>query len=217
MGYEMKLSSSPKGLFFVLAMLLLCGPVVSGCTVVSAEQGVTGFQFTDKRWLSVRESSYSAADQLIKQALEHGFLKPGMPLVSTTLTDVNRVGKSSGLGRIVADEVGARFTQSGYPITEIRLRNAINIVQDEKKESIGGEYMLSRDTAELVRKAKAAGILTGTYAIGKDSVFVSLRLVAVTTGKVVAAYDYVLFMSDDVKALTRDTDDKRTNFFNENP
>lgn len=196
-----------------LLALWLAAPALSACTVVAAEQGVTGFQFTDKRWLSVRESSYSAADRLIEQAFENGFLQTGMPLVSTTLTDVNRVGKSSGLGRIVADQVGARFTQRGYPVTEIRLRNGISIVQDERKESVGGEYMLSRDTEALVRKAKASGILTGTYAVGKDSVFVSLRLVAVTTGKVVAAYDYVLFMSDDVRTLTRDNDARRTRFF----
>ncbi len=216
MGHKMKKPVRNGPLTLTLALTLaLALPALSGCSFVPSEQGVNGFQFSDKRWLSVQESSHSAADRLIKQAEEHGFLKPGIPLVSTTLTDVNHVGKSSGLGRIVADQVGARFTQKGYPVTEIRLRNAVNITQDDKKPSIGGEYMLSRDTAELVRKAKAAGILTGTYAIGKDSVFISLRLVAVTTGKVVSAYNYALFMNDDVKALTHNDDDRmQASFFN---
>lgn len=202
--------------FAVLAAaVVLGGGALSGCTVVSAEQGVTGFHLTDKRWLSVRESSYAAADRLVDQAVANGFLKTGMPLVATTLTDVNRVGSSSGLGRIVADQVGARFTQRGYPVTEVRLREGISIVQDEDRQSVGGEYMLSRDTEALVRKAKAAGVLAGTYAVGKDSVFINLRLVAVTTGKVVAAYDYALFMNDDVKTLTHNADGRRMRFFSE--
>lgn len=209
-----RLEKSARAAAFALA-LLTGGTVLTSCTVTQAEQGVVGVQLTDKHWLSVRESSYSAADRLVAQARENGFLKPGMPIVSTTLTNVNRIGKSSGLGRIVADQVGSRFTQRGQPVTEIRLREGVRVVQDDVRESVGGEYMLSRDTAALVRKAKASGILTGTYAVGKDSVFISLRLVAATTGKVVAAYDYSVYMTDDVKALTRDEEDRRTKFFNE--
>lgn len=166
--------------------------------VVAALAGCSRYDMPSTAALSpgIQSSSYRAVDQLLKQS------QPSGTVAVATINDINMMESSSPLGRIIADQVGARFAQLGHDVSEIRLRNDIN-VQQSMDTSWDGEYVLSRDRTQLAAKTNARTVVTGTYALGADSVLVNLRMIDVNTARVLAAHDYSLPMSDDVRRLTR--------------
>lgn len=148
---------------------------------------------------SVQTSSYKAADELSKQS---GGAGAGGTIAIATIADGSLIETSSPLGRMISDQLGARFVQIGYNVSEVRLRNDIN-VQQSYDGVWDGEYVLSRDRTQLAAKTNARAVVSGTYAVGTDSVLVNLRMVDVTSARVLAAYDYSLPMTDDVRRLVR--------------
>lgn len=146
---------------------------------------------------SVQTTSYKAADELSKQSGA-----PQGTIAVATISDSSMIETSSPLGRMISDQLGARFVQLGYNVSEVRLRNDIN-VQQSYDGVWDGEYVLSRDRTQLAAKTNAKSVVSGTYVVGSDTVLVNLRMIDVNTARVLAAYDYSLPMTDDVRRLVR--------------
>lgn len=188
----------------VLTALCLAGSALALSACGPKVWGPAG-PVSEARWLSLTESSYAAVDNLIHEAGPD--LNPAMgPLVVTTLSDIDRLETSSPLGRMIAEQASARFTELGYPVSEIRLREELNVHQRGSQADRNGEFMLSRSPSALREVVGAGAVLAGTYAVAKNSIFVNMRLIRVGDGKVLAAHDYSLVMTPDIAALTR-TDD----------
>ena len=64
-----------------------------------------------------------------------------------------------------------------------------------------GEMMLARDPKALVGAPAYSAILTGTYAVGESSVFVSLKLIRADTAQILAAADFVARRTEDANSL----------------
>ncbi|HOB61800.1 MAG TPA: FlgO family outer membrane protein [Candidatus Competibacteraceae bacterium] len=138
-------------------------------------------------------ANYGAADALLARA---SWLKERRePLLAATFVDINNLEMSSGLGRVIGEQVGSRFAQEGFTVVEIKMRNNIFV-----KEG-AGEFMLSRSVKEISQSQNAAAVIAGTYAVGRQSVFVNARLIRATDSLVLASYDYVLPLGPDAKAL----------------
>lgn len=146
---------------------------------------------------AIQSASYKAANELSKQSGA-----PQGTLAIATISDSSLIETSSPLGRMISDQLGARFVQLGYNVSEVRLRNDIN-VQQSYDGVWDGEYVLSRDRTQLAAKTNARSVVSGTYVVGSDSVLVNLRMIDVTSARVLAAYDYSLPMTDDVRRLVR--------------
>jgi TolB-like protein len=138
-------------------------------------------------------ASYSAADALLRN-LGH-FPDLRKPILVATLVNINDLQASSGFGRMSAEQIGARLANSGLPVAEIKLRDSI-LVQEGK-----GELMLSRDARALAHSRGAQALVVGTYATGHDAVYVNVRMVSASDGRVLSAVDYVVPMTRDVAAL----------------
>lgn len=139
------------------------------------------------------DANYGAADALLTRA---PWLKDRRePLLAATFVDINNLETSSGLGRVVGEQIGSRFAQQGFTVVEIKMRNNIFV-----KEG-AGEFVLSRSVKEISQSQNAAAVIAGTYAVGRQSVFVNARLIRATDNLVLAAYDYVLPLGPDAKAL----------------
>lgn len=139
------------------------------------------------------DASYAAADALLARA---PWLKERRePLLATTFVDINNLEMSSGLGRVIGEQVGSRFAQQGFTVIEIKMRNNIFVAEGT------GELMLSRSVREISQSHNAAAVITGTYAVARQSVYVTARLIRATDNLVLAAYDYVLPYGPDAKAL----------------
>ena len=59
-----------------------------------------------------------------------------------------------------------------------------------------GEFLLSRNRKALMTMPNAAAVVTGTYAVSYDKVYVSLKLVAVGDARVISGADFVVPLRD---------------------
>ncbi len=182
-----------------VAALLAGGAVtMSACSHHSA---FPAGPLLEAHWLSLKESSYAAADALSAQAMPG--VNASTPILVGTLSDINEIETSSALGRMITEQIGARFVQLGYTVNEIKLRTSVNVRQTSQSED-AGEYLFSRLPHALTDEQKAGAIISGTYAVARDSVLINVRLVEASTGKVVAAEDYGIKMTPDVAKLLSD-------------
>lgn len=162
-----------------LAVILPLTLAVVGCgNDNSAAPGRTAYITGDLGTLT-----YRAVDQIVVAA-------PGIardtPLVVTSLSDVQNLDRSSALGNIVADMVRTRLVQDGYATSEIRLRNAVSLQKNE------GEFLLSRMPKAILAPQNVAAILTGTYTTTFQKVYISLKFISVSDGRIIAGVDYVV-------------------------
>jgi TolB-like protein len=128
------------------------------------------------------KTSYLAAEQLMAQA---DSIDRDQPVLVASLSDVNDLGRSSALGRIISEQVASRIAQLGYTVPEVKLRTSMAI-------NSNGEFMLSRDIHRLSAEQHAQAVVAGTYASANDEVYVSLRLIRIADGKILGGVDYAL-------------------------
>lgn len=131
--------------------------------------------------------TYRAVEQLAAGA--GATVAPGERVLVTTLVNVDDLEQSSSFGRIVAEQAASRLVQLGYVVPEIRLRSRFAI-----RESTG-ELGLSRDLRQIkpdiTGRTTANAVVTGTYAVGGQQIYVNLRMIDLTTNAVISAVDYV--------------------------
>lgn len=163
--------------------------------------------------IAVRDSnlvsaSYKAADELLESAQELQRLeepqKEGFytrqPILITSFVNIDNLQQSSTFGRVVAEQVGSRIAQHGYKVIEMKMRTGSIFVQEQT-----GELVLSRELREISFQHDAYAVVVGTYAGGKESVYVTAKLVRAKDSVVLSSYDYRLPVGADTKQMLRKT------------
>lgn len=135
---------------------------------------------------------FAAADVLL-QPLKTP-LSRQQTIISTSIADLNDIEHSSGLGRLLGEQLAARFTQRGYTVVEVKFRDNI-LVQEQN-----GEFMLSRRLDAIQNEHAAEYVCAGTYSVAHDQVFVSLKLLK-DNGVVLASHVLTLPLGPNVEAL----------------
>ena len=172
-----------------VALLVAFSLGILGCASSSADVPVRPII----RDANLVDQNYAAADALLTRA---PWLKERHePLLAATFVDINNLDTSSALGRVIGEQIGSRFAQQGFRVVEIKMRNNIFIAEGT------GELMLSRSIKEISQSHNAAAVIAGTYAVARQSVYVTARLIRATDNLVLAAYDYVLPLGPDARAL----------------
>ena len=139
------------------------------------------------------QATYRAVDRMLDAA--PGRLNPNGAMIVGTISDISNVDRSSVLGNLIADHARTRLVQRGMPVTELRLRSAVRMDRTQ------GEMVIARDPRAVLRPADASEVVTGTYAMGDSQVHVSLKIVAASTGRIVAAADFNLPRTMEMDAL----------------
>jgi hypothetical protein len=172
---------TPVGL---LAAGLAIALPLAGCETgsSSANSSVSAGFRPDERG-ALGTLTYRAVDKLVAEVPD---LALGRSVVVGSILDVQRVDKSLPFGSLVADLARSRLVQKGVLVSEMRLRTAVLL---DKKQ---GAVTLSNDRASVVPPPSAAAILTGTFAASDETIFVSLKLVAVSDARIVGAVDFVV-------------------------
>jgi hypothetical protein len=176
----------------VLGLLLLLG--VAGC------EGLNRPDATSSRTPPAQEAGAGSFGALTYRAVDRmldftPIVTPATPLVVATIADVQNLDRSSALGNITADLIRSRLVQRGMTVSEVRLRTAMRL------SPVEGEMMLSREARLLARAPDAAAILTGTYAVGLQHVWISLKLISRADSRVIAAADFAVPRFGDVDGL----------------
>lgn len=207
-----------KGVLVVaVGALLSCGPVglaedarlslpyipVIGVTAKSEYRGVLG----RKNSTYSAESSAGAfnsntiflAAQLDANA--DPALKGNITFI-TTITDLNTLSQSVTLGRLISEHLAHHLKVRGWQITEPRLTKEVQITP-------GGEFVLSREAAQLTANFGAHNVLTGTYAVTSDGVLVNLRIVDFQTREVLVTAQTRIPIDTFAASLLTQTTDKQ--------
>jgi TolB-like protein len=125
--------------------------------------------------------TYRAVDLMVGEAAG---LSVHTPVVVGSIANVENVERSSALGNIVADMIRTRLAQDGYTESDVRVRNSIGFNKGE------GEFLLSRNRRVLLPAPQAAVLVAGTFAVSVDKVYVSLKMVSATDGRILAGADF---------------------------
>jgi len=137
--------------------------------------------------------NYQAADALL-----HGTrLDPRQPVLMATLVDLDDLERSSRWGRLASEHVAARLANRGVLVKELKLRQHIFMAQDS------GALLLSREVKDLSLEHDAQAVVVGTYTVGGDTVYVSLKLIRPEGNTVMSAHDYSFTLSERNRALMR--------------
>lgn len=177
---------------FIIVALLALSASLSGCNSMPT--------YSDAKANLFIIANDEATDALLKKNSSANQLKllPPEPVLVTTMVNVDNVKQSSRLGRAVAEQVGARFTDLGYKVIDLRLRQAGVLVKSDT-----GELALSRDVKDLASEYQARAILVGTYAEAINVIYITLKLLDANSGQVMSAHTYALPLDKDNLALLR--------------
>jgi TolB-like protein len=140
-------------------------------------------------------SSHMAADAMADHSANA--LDQSKPLIAATFVNIDDLSQASSFGRIVSEQVASRFTDRGFKVVEMLLRNDVYIQQK------GGEFLLSRELKNISSKHDAQAVIVGTYAMGRKNVYVTAKLIRANDNIVLASYDYSLPMDPDVAFMLR--------------
>lgn len=138
-------------------------------------------------------TNYAAANELLKQMQPK--LPAGSAIIMATLVNIDALETSSTLGRGVSEQITTRFSQVGYSMIEMKFRDSVYLKRNE------GELMLTREISLLAKAHNANAVIVGTYAEAGATVFINLKAIDPNTNVVMAATDYALPMTHDVRSL----------------
>jgi hypothetical protein len=172
------------------ATLIACA--AAGCATEAARQRVPGPTYAEAANSELVASNYRAADALMAQ---FGGTPAGGPLIVATVVNIDALELSSTLGRMISEQVSARFSQRGWLMVEMKLRGSIYMRRGE------GELILTREIGEIAHINQAQAVIVGSDALGVSAVYVNLKIVRPGSNVVLSAHDYVLPANQEVRTM----------------
>lgn len=142
-------------------------------------------------------ANHAAAQALLAQL--HARSATRQPVIVATIVNVDALDRSSTLGRMVSEQIAARFAQDGHRVVEMKFRNDVYMLRDQ------GELMLSREIRDIADSHDARIVIVGTYGSSSDFVFINLKAIDPSTNVALATHDYALPLDQDNRALLRGT------------
>lgn len=140
-------------------------------------------------------ANYAAASSLLARL--QGQLAIEQPLIVATVVNIDALDRSSTLGRLISEQVSARFTLAGHRMIEMKFRNNVYMARDQ------GELMLTREIRDLASSHNAQAVIVGTYAQSSDMVFVNLKVIQPDTNVALAVHDYALPLDSMTRSMLR--------------
>jgi len=140
------------------------------------------------------EVSYGAVEDLLhnlKQPLPRGSL-----VVVNSLVNVDDLGQNMAFGRIVSDQLTSAIHRSGYRVQGLELPTEIF----SKNEA--GILQLPDPTKQALNDIHANALVFGSFAAGRHNVYVSLRVVELSTQNIISSTDFSVPMGPDARTLT---------------
>lgn len=155
--------------------------------LLAAENNIKLVKDTD---IDIRSANYNTVDFLLKKLPTK--LRKDSPVLVASLVNLDNLNESSTFGRVVSEQIASRLKQKDYSTIEMKLRTTVFIKEGS------GEFLLSREISKISIKHRAQAVVVGTYAVASDRVYITVRIVNVNDGNILASYDYEIPMSRDV-------------------
>lgn len=117
------------------------------------------------------------AEQLQKNANED---VRGVETVVSTIMDINNLEASSPLGRLLGEHLAHHLSLRGWTIVESKLVREL-IFTD------GGEFGMTRSDFRKPVAMRARNLVTGTYAVTKDGILVTIKMIDTGSGRLLSS------------------------------
>ncbi len=115
-----------------------------------------------------------------------------------SFVNLNKMYETSSFGRYFGEQVLHELQRAGVDVVDVRMMAGMEISQGH------GEYVLSRDMAELNYVHHADAVLAGTYSVAADQIFVNARLLENNSGLLLASASVVFALDPVAAAMLRD-------------
>lgn len=194
----------------LLASTMLCAAWLAACTSVELPPPSTTVMPTSSQCANLDAQAQPLALQVADSADELAWVRHARraadqlacsipftyrgegPVLVATVVDLHTMKADVQFGRVIGELVANRLARLGYPVVEMRLRDAVT-VQDKV-----GEVLLSRQVQELAKAHKTPLAVVGTYSESLSRTVVNLRAVRVVDGVVITAADFAVLNDADV-------------------
>jgi len=100
--------------------------------------------------------------------------------VVSTIMDINDLKVSSPLGRLISEHLAHHLNLRGWSIVESKLVKELIFTEE-------GEFGMTRGDSRKPVAMRAQNVVTGTYAVTKDGILVTLKMIETTSGKLVSS------------------------------
>lgn len=117
------------------------------------------------------------ADQLDRNSVTKDLLNT---YIVTSFTNLDKLGDTTALGRLIAENLMHGLQVHKWQILEVRLTKGIDI-------NAAGEFSLSRDVNKLKDEYKISGVVTGTYSVAEGNLTINARVIDVNTGLMISS------------------------------
>jgi hypothetical protein len=117
------------------------------------------------------------AEQLQKNAIVD---VRGAETVVSTIMDINNLEVSSPLGRLITEHLAHHLNLRGWSIVESKLVKELIFTDD-------GDFGMTRSDFRKPVAMRAQNVVTGTYAVTKDGILVTLKMVDTNSGRLVSS------------------------------
>lgn len=170
-------------ILLILTLSLYTLSLTTGCTYRMAFGGCgyrvkTGeCQQPDISDADIMATSYAAADKLMRQMTPP--LPPESHILVTSPTDIDNQNDTTSLSRLIGEQLTARFVQQGYTVVEAKQRGKPDSTQ----------------FADI--------IVTGTYAVGKNKVYITLKMLDGNRLEIISSYAYNLPIGPNTYSLLK--------------
>ncbi len=180
-----------KKLTALCAVSLVVPFFLGGCTMAMLDTATHGI-FQDQE-VNIAEKNYAAADYLVHQA--QSFIQEQTIIKAGPLGEEYEPNITSRIGQLIPEQIGIRFSQLGYNVD-------LSEVMDDQQPANIGPLDKSHDRDRFIGRTPSTILLNGTYLRTGLDLQISVRMIDTGSGRVVAAFDYTLPMTNEIADLS---------------
>jgi TolB-like protein len=138
--------------------------------------------------------AYALADNLEHHLVRH--VDRAKTILFTSFVELDQLNTSSTFGRLLGEQVASRFSQHGYTVVELKLRQHSMIISEDT-----GELVLSRNLRDIRTDQDAQAIIVGTYTLLKDSIILGVKLISTLDGSLLSTHDATVWLTPQLREL----------------
>jgi hypothetical protein len=159
----------------------------AGCAALGAAPQPTSY--------SLKGSVYRAVDQIVDASDMNTGIALNRPIIVATSVNVDDLSDSSTFGRLASQLVASRLTQRGYLVRDVTYTQALVVTPET------GEMVLSREASKLAAQYDAQAVVAGAYAVGGEKIYLNLRVLSASDGRVLSTVDVVVPVNEDTQRM----------------
>jgi TolB-like protein len=119
------------------------------------------------------------------------------PIAVTTFVDLDNLYETSTFGRVLSEMLLSEMSMKGYNVVEVRLGEAMQIMHNK------GEFILSRDTANLRSDQNLSAIIVGTYVVSPERVYLNTRVIDPASARLISVGSVEMEKTEEIAKLVR--------------